>query len=295
MSKQLSFGGPWTERKLKILSEYLRGYRKIFEKNLRAQYFEVSYVDAFAGTGHIPRREREGAISLLPELDLSEDEFRKGSVRRALEITPPFDHYVFIEKHPAKFNELVSLANQFPNRDIKLLNLDANDALMSWSAKMGRSRDRAVVFLDPFGASVDWSVIESLAQTRAVDLWVLFPCAAINRLLPKGKKPPRPWEDRLTRVFGTVEWEQEFYSASSNYSVFEPGRIVMRLSKITDQRRITEFFVRRLRTIFTAVADPGFLYNSKGPLFALIFAAGNQKGAEAGLRMAEYLLKNLNK
>jgi hypothetical protein len=31
------------------------------------------------------------------------------------------------------------------------------------------------VFLDPFGMQVDWNVIEQLALTKAVDLWLLFP------------------------------------------------------------------------------------------------------------------------
>ena len=293
MNEQVSFGGPWTEQKLKTLSEYLRNYRKIFERNPRAQFFKVIYVDAFAGTGHIPRRERERSMSLLPELDLSEDEFRKGSVRRALEISPSFDHYVFIEKNPARFNELSALTAQFPSRDIELINLDANEALLSWCSRMDPIRDRAVVFLDPFGACVDWEAIVALAHTRAVDLWVLFPCATINRLLPKNKKPIKAWARKLTRVFGTGAWEQEFYSSRESYSVFDQDRIVTCQSKTADHKRITDYFVERLRTVFFDVAEPGFLYNSKGPLFSLIFAAGNEKGAGAGLRIANYLLKNI--
>jgi three-Cys-motif partner protein len=75
-----------------------RGYTKIFKRNTSAQFFEISYVDAFAGTGEIPRRELRGFFRDDPELLKSEEEFRKGSVKRALEVDPPFDHYVFIEK-----------------------------------------------------------------------------------------------------------------------------------------------------------------------------------------------------
>jgi len=47
-----SFGGDWTEEKLKRLSAYLRQYRRIFTKNPKAQFFQTIYVDAFASTGY---------------------------------------------------------------------------------------------------------------------------------------------------------------------------------------------------------------------------------------------------
>jgi hypothetical protein len=46
-----SFGGPWTERKLKCLRDYLSAYRTIFTGNPKARYFSTWYIDAFAGTG----------------------------------------------------------------------------------------------------------------------------------------------------------------------------------------------------------------------------------------------------
>jgi three-Cys-motif partner protein len=96
-----------------VLSKYLRAYTKIFKRNTSAQFFEISYVDAFAGTGEIPRRELKGFFRDDPELLKSEEEFRKGSVKRALEVDPPFDHYVFIEKDGKKCEELAALAQDF--------------------------------------------------------------------------------------------------------------------------------------------------------------------------------------
>jgi hypothetical protein len=40
MMVEHSFGGPWTERKLKCLRDYLSAYRTIFTGNPRARYFE---------------------------------------------------------------------------------------------------------------------------------------------------------------------------------------------------------------------------------------------------------------
>jgi three-Cys-motif partner protein len=295
LKQQTMFGGHWTQRKLEVLSEYLRAYTKIFKKNARARFFETTYVDAFAGTGVIPRPEPGPFIaSFFPERAEAEEEFRKGSVKRALEVEPPFDHYVFIEKDAAKCEELKEVSKEFPKRDIRILNADANSALLDWCERMDTERERAVVFLDPFGASVEWRVIEALADTRAVDLWVLFPYAAINRMLVSSRTPPKAWAKRLTTVFGTAEWEEEFYETNSWHSLMEPGAKVDIISKVADLEKITDFFVKRLRATFAAVAKPGFLRNSKGVLFVLLFAAGNARGARPGIKIANHLLERMN-
>lgn len=293
MSRQIAFGGIWTEQKLQILSKYLTEYRKIFEKNPRASFYQITYLDAFAGTGTIPRRRRSQFVSLLPELEMANEEFRKGSARRALEIEPPFHHYLFIEKHTGRCNELSAIASEFPNRKISIVNSDANEALLQWCRDLDCLKERAVVFMDPFGASVRWSTVQAIAETRSVDLWILFPCAAINRLLPSRRKPPRSWSQRLTSVFGTDKWEDSFYTVSSHESLLPAGTSVKHVRKNVDHTEITAFFVARMRDAFAAVADPAFLYNSKGPLFSLIFAAGNAKGAGPGLRIANHLLRKL--
>jgi three-Cys-motif partner protein len=294
MTQQDLFGGPWTQQKLEVLSKYLRAYRKIFEKNERARFFKISYVDAFAGTGVIPRDVPDMFTEFFPELAEAEEEFRKGSVKRALEVEPPFDHYVFIEKDAGKCDELSALSEEFSDRDIGIVNDDANVALMNWCSKMDHRRERAVVFLDPFGASVEWNAINAIARTKAVDLWVLFPYEAINRMLIKDRKPPKAWSDRLTRIFGTDEWEKKFYSSSFWRSILDPSEEVEQVHKTADKTQITEFFVERLKSIFVDVAKPGFLYNSKGLLFVLLFAAGNKKGAKAGVNIANHLMRDLS-
>ncbi len=288
------FGGPWTQQKLQVLSKYLRAYRKIFEKNERAKFFQISYVDAFAGTGVIPRPEPGIFADFFPELAEAEEEFRKGSAHRALEVEAPFHHYVFVEKDAGKCEELKTLAEEFPDRDVRIINDDANHALLKWCAEMDTKRERAVVFLDPFGASVQWRVIKAIADTEAVDLWILFPYGAINRMLVNDRKPPKAWADRLTQIFGTDKWEKEFYSSSFWRSILEPGKEVERIHKIADRTQITTFFIERLRSVFAEVAEPGFLYNSKGLLFVLLFAAGNPKGAKTAVKIANDLLREMS-
>jgi len=294
VNRQVPFGGIWTDQKLQVLSGYLREYRKIFQKNLKASYYEITYLDAFAGAGKIPRRERALFEPLLPELELADEEFRKGSVRRALDVDPPFHHYVFIEKHVGKADELALIAEEFPSRKIEIIRSDANVALIEWCKKLDPRKERAVVFMDPFGTCVEWSVIETLARTKALDLWILFPCGAINRMLPSNRKPRKSWSKRLTLVFGTDRWQEDFYTVNQYDSLLEEGKTVKEVRKTKNPKQITAFFVARMQKIFSAVAEPGYLYNSKGPLFALIFAAGNLKGAGPGKRIAEHLLRRLN-
>ena len=125
-------------------------------------------------------------------------------------------------------------------------------------------------------------------------MWILFPYGAINRMLVNDRKPPKAWADRLTRIFGTAEWEKAFYSSSFWQSILDPSEEVERIHKTADRTQITEFFVKRLRSTFSAVAEPGFLYNSKGLLFVLLFAAGNAKGAKTGVKIANDLLRELS-
>lgn len=290
MTQQVKFGGDWTQQKLQILSKYLRAYRTIFERNQSARYYQVTYVDAFAGTGVIPRPEVGRTFAeLIPSVSAAEGEFRKGSVRRALEVEPSFHRYIFIEKDQAKCDELSALRAEFPGRRIDIRTDDANEALLKWCEEMDTRRERAVVFLDPFGANVEWRAIEAIANTRAVDLWILFPYSAINRMLTRDRKPPASWCERLTLVFGTTDWENEFYSSRSTLSLLFPDQEIESIYKTADRSSVVQFFAQRLRSVFSEVAEPGLLFNSRSLLFVFFFAGNNDKGA----KIANDLLRKL--
>lgn len=291
MTIQEQFGGAWTQQKLAVLSKYLQAYARIFKKNPRARFYTTTYLDAFAGTGVIRRRGLGEFSKLFPAVIETEQEFRKGSVRRALELNPGFDKYVFIEKSAAKCRELETLAAEFRGKRINIINDDANNAILKWCAKLDPRRERAVAFLDPFGASVEWSAISALGRTRAVDVWILFPYFAINRMLVRNRKPPKSWAERLTKVFGTTDWEKSFYSRSAYQSLLNPSEQVELIYKSVNHREIIEFFAERLRQEFEAVNNPLPLHNSKGALlFLLFFAAGNERSAATGLKIANSIV-----
>lgn len=291
MTYQTQFGGAWTQHKLEVLKKYLQAYTRIFDKNQQARFYSISYVDAFAGTGSLPRPEPTGFAELLPQLREDEQEFRKGSVRRALEVVPPFDKYVLIEKDAAKCRELSHTLSEFSDRSVEIVNEDANEALLKWCAKLDSRRERAVVFLDPFGASVTWEAVAALGRTSAVDLWVLFPYSAINRMLVRNRKPPKAWAQRLTSVFGTNEWEARFYATDAYQSLLDPKQTVESVRKSADNRVITDFYVERLGREFVAVSDPFPMHNSNGSLmFILFFAAANKHSAKTGLKIANDII-----
>lgn len=56
--------------------------------------------------------------------------------------------------------------------------------------------------------------------------------------------------------------------------------------------KIGKFFIERLETVFTKVAqNPLLLYNSKNvPIYLLCFAAGNPRGAPTAVKIAQDIL-----
>ena len=207
------FGGPWTEEKLIRLRKYLHAYMGIFSKNPRAKLLKTIYVDAFAGTGfrkEISSQTLERDV-LFDDVttDLDADALRKGSTQVALETSPPFAEYIFIEHNEGHAANLLRLRQQFARiaPRIKIVPEDANVYLMQWCKTVNWRSTRAVVFLDPYGMQVDWTTIEAMANTKSIDLWILFPLGVgVNRLLMKERPPDGPWSERLTRIFGTDDW-----------------------------------------------------------------------------------------
>src|SRR5713101_5337050 len=185
------FGGDWTTDKLDRLRKYLEAYMVIFSRNPKARMLQTTYVDAFAGTGYRKRdSSKTGQTALFQDLAEPEaEEFLKGSPRIALEIANPFSKYLFVERDPSRAKELEKLKADFPTKApaISIVEGDANAELRKWVSETNWKLNRAVVFLDPFGMQVEWSLIETLGRTQAIDLWLLFPLGvAVNRLLPRG-------------------------------------------------------------------------------------------------------------
>ncbi len=283
------FGGAWTNEKLERLAKYLHAYMKIFRQNPKAGYFTTTYVDAFAGAGHYTRKDT--AFQPL-EGDQEAEDFQKGSAWIALESEPAFDRYLFIEPKTTYAHELAKLKQKFPERApaMTIVQGTANVELAKWCSQTNWQKNRAVVFLDPYGMEVEWQTIEMLAATKAVDLWLLVPLGqAVNRLLTKKRPPPSTWADKLTKFFGTDEWQQAFYQPPIQPSLFEEEN---GLTKNTSLDGIAAYFVKRLESVFSGVAPhPLKLRNSNNvPIYLLCFASANEKGATTAVRIADHIL-----
>ena len=287
---QQNFGGNWTTEKLERVRKYLKAYATI----MKDRNFHFAYIDAFAGTGYrTDRQDADPNELMFPEIAEREvQEFLDGSARIALQVRPRFQKYILIEKDENWFAKLQQLEDEFPSDDIELIQSDANEYLKDLCSKNWiRHQRRAVLFLDPYGMEVEWHTIAAIANTQAIDLWILFPLGiAVNRLLKKDGNVDTTIRQKLNRFFGTTDWYDTFYETVSNPTLFGEEMVTR---KTSDFRSIGQYFVKRLQTVFTRVANnPLPLYNSKNnPLYLLCFAAGNPKGASTAVKIAQDILR----
>ena len=289
------FGGNWTEQKLECVRKYLHAYTTIMNK----QHFQYAYIDAFAGTGYRDMENDEDAEELMfPDLVAPEVvSFHDGSARNALEVEPPFMKYVFIEKNINRYAELEELKKEFllktefSENMIECVHGDANEYLKDLCRKNWKNH-RALVFLDPYGMQVDWETIESIAQTQAIDLWILFPLGTVNRLLKRNGEIRSSLRERLDLFFGEPDWYEVFYQLAEQISFFDEEQWQKTGDIFTT---IEQYFIEQLQGIFNGVAaNPLLLRNSKNvPLYLLCFAAGNPKGAPIAVKIAQEILEGM--
>lgn len=275
----LQYGGQWTEIKLEILRKYLDAYTTA----LKNQHFKLIYVDAFAGPGW---------WNAKLEYDEDYGEFRvlhKGSPRIAIEIDDkPFDRLIFVEKDASHSSKLCrDLRRDFPTRNIKVINEDANIALPKLCSKL-KDMDRAIVFLDPYATEVAWSTVESIARTKKIDCWILFPLMAISRMMPRKRKPDPALQITLDRIFGGRQYWENLYTLAPQQPLLPNERNEER----PFQDVITELYRKRLESIFEKVAPTRRKLCNSGDsaMFELIFAASNPAGADTAVRIANQIL-----
>lgn len=275
------FGGDWTEEKLECVSKYLHSYTQI----MKDREFHFAYIDAFAGTGYRELKHNED-IEEIPR-------FLAGSARKALEVNPPFREYVFIEEDKDGYTTLKNLANEFPNHNIECVNANANQYLINLCREREWRTNRGLVFLDPYGMQVEWRTIESIAKTRAIDLWLLFPIGmGVNRLLRRDGKILSSERQTLDQFFGRDDWFDEFYQLARQGSLFNEEDELEKRDDILEE--IEQYFLKCLESVFAMVAkNPLPLRNSKNSLmYLLCFAAGNPNAPKA-LEIAEDILEKM--
>lgn len=287
--------GPWASEKLDALERYLDYYTKVLKnKGLR-----TIYLDAFAGGGRARVRQKlidpSSALfdfSDYPELVAPDVKaFVEGSPRRSLQISNPFDSYIFVDADPERAKMLRKLKSEFPERKITVRNGDAADQI-DWilSYKNRLKGQRGLAFLDPFGAHLAWKSVSDLASTGVFEVLINFPLdMCINRLLKRDADIPDSWRQQLDTFFPDGWWD-EAYAFSDQGSLFDAqaGRNGAIIKRQDARDRLLKFYAKNLENEFGYVSKPRLIRNTRGhPLYYLIWAGPHP----AGLKGADYILR----
>lgn len=274
------FGGPWTATKLAALEDYLTAYAQA----LKNQHFELRYIDAFAGSGTYVA---QGGGSIP----------RRGSARIALDVDG-FSHYTFIESNRKRAAQLQSLQAEYPHKQIRVSAGDANEHLLELCTKVNWRSHRAVVFLDPYGMSVDWATLERIRDTRAVDVWYLFPFNAMLRQMSIDPQRRDLSKDAaLDRVLGTGCWRSELYAPPPQTVLFGEHRPV----RERQLQVIRDWLTARLKATFPMVNGPAMLHMRRGPatmgppLYALYFLVSNPAAIHVAKPISDAVISRLRR
>jgi three-Cys-motif partner protein len=280
------FGGPWSLVKVDAVADYL----KAFNTALKFQSFDRIYIDAFAGSGDFAYS-ISGAGPLFDQAEALR--MHAGSARRALATDPPFHRLIFIENDPKNIDSLQRLADADPGRRATVVPGDANEEVVRVCRRTPWQKTRGVIFLDPYGNSVEWTTLQEVANTK-LDVWYLFPLAGVYRNAPRDQEALT--DDKraaITRILGTDEWEQRFYTPPQrDRTLFDVPAATSRRTENVDG--IEAFVKERLKLIFPLVERPLTLLGpSKAPLFSLFFAMANKskKAQERARPIAAHILR----
>lgn len=277
------FGGPWSLEKLKIVEEYLRPFCRALGSR-----FDLVYIDAFAGSGSFVFREAAAA----PLLD-EEEQIRSvdGSARLALSCNPPFSHLYFLEQKKKNIEALKQLAKEFPYHKIDVLKGNANELLVDVCQEINWRNSRGVLFLDPFGNSVDWKTLEFVARRTRLDVWYLFPLFGVYRNVPGNvEKLTEDKRASVTRILGTSDWEEYFYKPAldDHQDLFPEHGAGMR--RTASAEGILNYVSQRLSGLFPYVTEPRILLGpSNAPLYALYLALTND--SEKAIALAKRIAR----
>ena len=248
--------GYWSEVKLEIIKRYGSEYSKI----LSAKGFNHAYIDAFAGGGHhIARRTNELVL---------------GSPLNALAVKPPFKEIFLIDLEPTRTGRLRELIG--PRSDVQVFEGDCNDILLQSIFPKIRYEKyrRALCVLDPYGLHLNWEVIAAAGKSNAMEIFLNFPVADINRnvLWNDPSRVSGAQADRLTAFWGDESWREVAYSSE--------GELFGDLHKQSNEI-VAEAFRDRLQQVagFKFVPPPLPMRNSsRAIVYYLYFASPNKTG-----------------
>jgi len=250
--------GFWSEIKLDILGKYWPEYTKIVKK--QSWDFTTLYVDAFAGSGlHLSRQTGD---------------FVKGSPARALDVSPAFDEYHFVDQDEAKVKSLETLAAARDN--VFVHHGDCNEVLLRdvFPRADFKKYHRAVCLLDPYSLQLDWNVIARAGSMKSIEVFINFPIMDINRnVLREGASALKT--SQMTRFWGDESWRESAFR--ENRGLFESS------TEKVENWELAKAFQSRLIEGggFKYVPEPLAMRNSvHATVYYLFFAGPNETGSK---------------
>lgn len=255
--------GVWSEIKLEIIKDYANAYTRIMKGQPWCKGY--AYIDAFAGAGiHISK---------------TTGEFIEGSPLNALNITPPFTEYHFIDLDEKRADFFIEVANDYEN--VYSYHGDCNEILIKeiFPNFNYDSFKRTLCILDPYGLQLKWKTIKNAAGLKTVDIFINFPIMDINRnILFEDLSKANP-EDikRMNNFWGDESWEDLLYIEQKN--LFGD----MQQIRFENYHALAKEFRKRLKDVgFNDVPEPILMRNTNnGPLYYLFFAS--QKGVATNI------------
>lgn len=257
--------GEWSEIKIALLEDYAKAYSTIFAaKRQRQVSFETVYIDGFAGSG-------------LKRLRTTGEEIT-GSPLRVLSIAPPFNEYHFIDEDHQRIETLTEEVNKLKSSAAmgqSNVKVHVGDAITVLKEQLipsitYESFRRSLLFLDPYGLDIPWSLIELAAKQGTIDILLNFSIMDLNRNhLPAKRNLLTDEQRRKVLPFLGSGWEDEIYPESSQSSFFGTE-----YEKLTNDE-IMLFYASRLESKagFKFVSEP-LLFSHKGAnLYYLVLAS----------------------
>ena len=241
---------------------YGAAYTKAFanQKGLKKYY-----IDAFSGAGvHVSKR-TGGQV--------------EGSPARALKVSPPFDHFYFIDMNPEKTAHLATLCQG--RSDVDIVTDDATSYLTQklLPTIQYKKFNRALCLLDPYGLHLDWDVMLQAGQSKAIDLFLNFPVMDMNRnaIWRAPENAPPDGIERMNRFWGDELWRQAAYVESDQGNLFSGRELVKQ-----DNAAIVKAFQKRLQAVagFEFVPDPLPMRNSNNAVVYYLFFASQKPVAK---------------
>jgi three-Cys-motif partner protein len=251
--------GYWSEVKLDIIRDYVKAYSTIL--SAQPKLYHV-YIDAFAGAGIHVSKASGGEVA--------------GSPLIAVNTEPPFREYHLIDLDGSKIKHLRSILGQRP--DVRIYQGDCNRIMLDQVLPNVRYEDfrRGLCLLDPYGLHLDWQVISTAGQSKAIDLFLNFPIMDMNRNVfwHYPEKVDKPDIRRMNTFWGDESWRNVAYQEER--TLFGP------VEKKAANETVAEAFRQRLRDLagFANVPDPVPMRNSSGAVVYYLFFASPKPVAQ---------------